>query len=104
MLSHLKILISPNKVYFYDVLPSLESGETYQQNGKLSDCGSDDDREAYGWVAIILKESHQESKSSKQHHMNINDHWNNVCDGIVACHLLNSYWDIDLEFHLNHHF
>ena len=48
MLSHLKILISPNKVYFYDVLPSLESGETYQQNGKLSDCGSDDDREAYG--------------------------------------------------------
>ena len=64
----------PEEVYLYDVLARPEPSKANQEDGELSYNSRDDDGEADGAVAVSLEEGHQESKTSKQHHVDINDH------------------------------
>ena len=62
------------KVYFNDVVSRFQPGKANEEDGKLSDSGGDDDCEADSGVAVVLEEGHKETKTSKQHHMDVNDH------------------------------
>ena len=67
-------LTSPEEVNLDYVLSGPESSEANQEDGELSDNGRDDDGEAYGAVAVPLKEGHQEPETGKQHDVNVNNH------------------------------
>ena len=64
-----------NKIYFYYIFSGLEPGEADQEDGELGDDSCDDDGEADGAVPVPLEEGHQEPKSGKQHHVDVNYHW-----------------------------
>ena len=57
-----------------DVFSVPEPGPTNEEDGELGDDAGDHDCEADGRVAVVTQEGHQETKSSKQHNMNVNNH------------------------------
>ena len=65
----------PDKVDIDDVFSVAKSGPANEEDGELRDDGGDDDGEADGGVAVVTQECHQETESSKQHDVDVDNHY-----------------------------
>ena len=57
-----------------EVSAGLESADAEAEHGELGDDGGDDDGAAQGGVSVVFEESHEKTKPSEEHDMNVDDH------------------------------
>ena len=71
-------LYSLNHCQPYCIVSILNSAESKAEDAKLSDDDGDHDGEGDGGVAVVLQEGHQEAEASKEHDVDVDDHWGKV--------------------------
>ena len=64
--------------YLYGVVAIFKSAYPKAEDAELGDDYGDHDREGDGRVAVVLQEGHQEAEASKEHDVDVDDHWGKV--------------------------